>query len=405
MIFKSLVNISLKNFIRDKKNLFNILLLGLTFALIMLCLSFAKSLHNYWNESVKKLIDYRTYVVTFDRNKYNVTTAIEKLESYEHVIKAYDESSYLISMKVTDKKITAKDNNSILLIGTLSNPIKLVEGTDLNSVQKNERPIICAKQFYPYLEKKQKDYITKKSIDITDKVGKNINLSFITGKEKEKFKIVGLYDAKENHTHGNVCYTTTDIVHDLNYKYQSDVFFNSTSDPNFVYMIIDNLDNEKAMAQELQKAGFNIALPTLHINKDMGIRVIMFMFIISGIIIISSFVTILMLAIRKLKRRKINYSILRATGYSSIKVTVIYIGELIFEFIFSFLCSFVLYYIMIIFFQKFYLSEKIVFYNLKIELNNLAIFINVMLSFVICIILLLYFKYQMKRKTIKNLAK
>ena len=79
-------------------------------------------------------------------------------------------------------------------------------------------PLICAKQFYPFIENTQQEYVKSKSIDITDKIGYEMNMSFILSEEKEQFEIVGLYDAEANHTHGNVCYTTLESVKKLNIK-------------------------------------------------------------------------------------------------------------------------------------------------------------------------------------------
>ena len=69
MNIKNIINISFKNFIRDKKNIISVILIGLIFALNLFCFSFKKSLNDYWNDSVKKLIDYRTYIVSYDREK------------------------------------------------------------------------------------------------------------------------------------------------------------------------------------------------------------------------------------------------------------------------------------------------------------------------------------------------
>ena len=187
MKLKNVLNISFNQFIRDKKNIISVVLISFMFALVLLCFSFKKSLNNYWNDSVGKLVDYRTYIVKFNKEKYDVNSAIEKLKTYNHVVETFDESSYLISMKLNDSNIVF-ENSSIFLIGTISNPIKLINGSNLDSVSPNENPIICAKQFYPFFEDAQEKYSVSKSIDITDKLGENINFSFITSEEVEKFK-------------------------------------------------------------------------------------------------------------------------------------------------------------------------------------------------------------------------
>ncbi len=393
---KYLATIGFKNFIRDKKNIVSILLIGLMFALTLLCFSFKKSLNNYWNNTVKKLVDYRTYIVRFNNKKYDIDSVIEKIKSYNHVVDAFDEISYMISMRVMDTGIV-NENNSIHLIGTISDPIKLIYGNDLNSVSLNENPIICAKQFYPFVEKYQKDYLTSKSIDITNKLGKNINLSFLTSTSLERFKIVGLYDAKANHTEGNVCYTKLDVVKKLNKKYQPDIFLEKNPYKNFVYMVIDNVDNENLVVQEMKKDGIEIIMPTLHINKELGNNVISLIFIVSGIIVVLSIALITYMSIKKINKRKKDYSVMKATGYSNSQITKIYIVELMLEFIFAFLCSILFYNIIIIIFQRLYISEKIMFYDLRIKINYIAMYLNLLLSSIICLIMTFFLRYKIKK--------
>ena len=402
MKLKDLINISYKNFSKDKKNIISIIVISIMFSLIMLCFSIRKSLDNYWSGSVKKLVDYRTYVVTFDNSKYNEKTAISKLKKYSHIVEAFDDSSYLISMKPSDKK-QAK-NSGIFLVGTISNPVKLYKGKDLGSASKNEKPVICSKQFYPYIENEQKKYLSNKSIDITDKVGKKINLSFITSKNKESFKIVGLYDAKENHTEGNVCYTRTDVVSDLNKKYQSELFNNSDENMNHAYLVIDDIKNEKEVTTKIRKDGFNIITPTLHINKDLGNKIVNLILLISTIIAILSICIIIFLFFKKMHKRRTGYAIMKTTGYSSNQIINVYILEFIFEFIFAFALSLALYEFIIVFIQKFYLCNKIVFYDLKIRLDYISLLINLLLSSLIIITMSYLMKKKMKKITIKSMV-
>lgn len=404
MKLKNVLNISFNQFIRDKKNIISVVLISFMFALVLLCFSFKKSLNNYWNDSVGKLVDYRTYIVKFNKEKYDVNSAIEKLKTYNHVVETFDESSYLISMKLNDSNIVF-ENSSIFLIGTISNPIKLINGSNLDSVSPNENPIICAKQFYPFFEDAQEKYSVSKSIDITDKLGENINFSFITSEEVEKFKIVGLYDAKANHTEGNVCYTTLDVVRKLNKKYQFDVFPDTNEDINYVYMVIDNINNEELVINEIKKEKFDIVTQVLHINKTMGNNIISLLVIISRIFMFLTIGIILYISITKINKGKEDYFIMKTSGYSDSNITIIYILEFVFKLIFAFIVSIVLYKAMLIFFNKLYISDKIIFYDLKIGIDFMAIYINLLLSIIICIIISMYFKRKIKKISVIQIIK
>lgn len=396
MKIKKIFNISKKNFVRDKKNIISIILIGTIFSLIQFCFSFCESLNTYWNDSVEKLVDYRTYVVSFDNTKYNATTAIEKIKGYSNVVEVFDESSYLISMNVNDKSIV-KDENGIFLIGTISNPIKLVAGNNLDTIPEDELPIICAKQFYPFIEYDQEDYIVSKSIDISDRLNKYMKLSFINSKEEEKFKIVGLYDAKDNHTEGNVCYTSLNIVKELNKKYQSSVFFEDDYEPNYVYVIIDKMENEKNFISNLEKDGFYNITSVLSINKTMGNNIIKLMILISAVIIVLSIISLMFLAVKKINRRNNDYYIMKSTGYSSSQINSTYFFELIFELLLSIIISFLFYILIVYLFQKIYISNKIIFYNFNIRLSSISILINVLLSTFVSSIMIFYFNYRLKK--------
>lgn len=401
MIFKN----SIRNLVRDKKNIISIVFISIIFALIILCFSFKESLNDYWNSSVEKLVDYRTYVVNFDKKKYNVKTAIEKVKSHSHVIEAFDESSYLISMRVNDKNIVSTNDNGIFLVGTIANPIKLVAGKNLDSVSEKENPIVCAKQFYPFVEFEQSDYVTSKSVDISNLLNKNISLSFVSSKDKNNFKIVGLYDAKTNHTEGNICYANLNTIKKLNEKYQHDIYFGENSDRNYIFIVIDDIKNENVVLNELQKDGFTYATPILNINKDMGNNVINLMFLISGIIVILSVGIILFLSVKKIINRKKDYLIMKTTGYSNKQILSIYILELLFEFLIAFIISIGLYYLILFGFYNLYLSEKIAFYDLKINISIIGLLLNIIISIIMCSIIAVYFNYKLKKNQIKTLAR
>ncbi len=396
MKFSSLFLTGLKNFIKDKKNIINIFVFGLIFALVMLCFSFRKSLNNYWNDSVKKLVDYRTYVARYDSSRYNLSDAIDRIKTHNHIVGAFDRSSFLISMKVQDNTITLEDNNSIMLIGTIPNPVNIVIGNDLSSVSNDYNPIICAKQFYPFLESYQEDYVVSKAIDISEKINKELKLSFIVNDEIEKFKIVGLYDAKENHIEGNICYTNPEIVSSLNKKYQPEVFDVDRPELDYLYVVIDDISNEKTVLDEIRNDGFDLIIPTLQLNKDMGNNVISIIFIVSSIIVILSTTVILYFSKNKFKRREKDFIAMKSFGYSDFEIACIYVFELACEIIIAFLCSFLIFYMITSILSSIYLSNKIVFYDLKISLDYLSIAINMILSMFVFIASILYFKYKIK---------
>ena len=392
--------LGVKKFFRDKRNIILVILISLVFSLILFGFSYIKSINNYWDNSMKKLVDYRTYIVTFDKQKYNLNTAIEKLKSYEHVVEVFDEKTYLISMTVKDDKIVKDKNNGIFLIGSIKTPINIIEGDDLSNYSGNEIPLICAKQFYPFIEYKQENYVKSKNIDLTNKIGYSFNMSFITSNELEKVKIVGLYDAEENHTQGNVCYTTFDSVKKLNNKYQYDVFNNE--EVNYTYMIIDNVKNESIVTNTIINDGFKIITPTLHINKDMGNAIMKNISLISLITILFSFVTFIFVFTKKVLNRKTDYLIMKSSGYPNSKIIFINNVETICCFIVGFILSLALFIFYIYAFQKIYLYDKIVFSGLNIQISYFSIIIILIITIFDIVLLSIYLNRKLKMNQIKS---
>lgn len=406
VINKNLISIGFKNALRDSKNIILIVLIGFILSIIMICFSFKSSLNEYWNGSILKLVDYRTYIVKYDPSKYNKENAIKKLKEYEHVEEVFDESSYFISMKVDDKSFVNDNNkNGIFLVGTVSDPIKLSDGKNLNSISNNEYPIICSKQFYPFVENEQKDYNVSKAIDISNKVGKNINLSFITSNTKEKFKIVGLYDAKENHTEGNLCYTRHDIVKKLNNKYQFDVYNENNEENNIIYMTIDNVKNEQNVIKTFENSGFSLISATLNLNKTLGNQVSCIILIICIVIMILSLSILIYIILKSIDRRNKNHMLLKSIGYSNNEVVNVFTIEIFFEFILSLFLSILLFSMFKNILQTFYISKKITFYDLKIKINYISLVINFTILIITIFVSRLILKYKLNKEEIVDLIK
>ncbi len=391
---KSIAFLGIKNYIRDKRNIISTIFISLIFSLILFCFAYAKSIHNYWDDSVTKLVDYRTYIVSFDDQKYNIKSAIKKLKDHNHVVEVFDEESYLISMKVRDDEILKDKGNGIFLIGSIKKPINIISGKDLSNYKGNKIPLICAKQFYPFIENTQQEYVKSKSIDITDKIGYIMNMSFILSDEKEQFEIVGLYDAEANHTHGNVCYTTLNSVKRLNNKYQPEVFSNEKV--NYLYMIIDDIENKDIVSKEIESDGFKINISTLHINKNMGNTIIKFVSIISLIAISLSFVAFIFIIIKKIVKRKDDYFVLKTSGYSDNKIILINNVEVLCNLVIGLLFSLAFYTIYIYIFQKFYLYDKIIFSKLSIQINYIAFIVIFAIAILIILFSSIYLKIKLR---------
>jgi hypothetical protein len=406
MKLKNLIKLAFKNFIRDKKNIINILLISITFVFVTVCFSFKESINSYWNESVKKLIDYRTYIVQFDTDRYTMNSAINKLKQQEHIVEAFSPESYLITMKLDDDEILDSNiETNIYLVGAPSNPIKLDLGSPLDLKNNDEYQIICAKQFYPIIEEKADKYLKSRTIDLSNKLNSYLRLSPFDNPEQIKFKIVGLYDAQENHTDGNICYTTLDTVNKLNLKHRSFLFNDPEIINNTLYLITDNVENEELISSTLLPEGFLILKPVLSINKDVGNHIIKIFSVVSITAVILQIVILNFLSIREFLKNKKDYMIMKTCGYSNSDLVLINCLKLVFEFIVSIIISMFFYYIFINLFYNLYIADKTLFYNLKINISYYSMFINTMLIAINCLITSLIISVKMKQMSVIGMIK
>lgn len=399
MQYKSILNLSFKETFRNKQSYIYIMLISISFSLIILSVSFSKSLDKYWSESVKKIVDYRTYLVSYDQEKYDTKSAIEALKKYKYVEDSFELSGHIISMRIKEHDMVKNKNNSVLFIGTSYNPLKIVEGKKI-SKNNADNAIICARQFYPYLENFQADYVASKSIDIKNYLGKNIKTSFLTSDEIEKFRIIGLYDAKDNHTHGNVCYAHHSLIEKLNNKYQSEVYSN---DINYIYVIINNIENKEIVEKELMKNGFQFITPTIELNKSLGKSIIGIIMVITIIAVILNICVIGYLFSKMITKDEINNAILKVSGYKDDLIIRIYLIKLIMEICTSIGVSLLLFRLIFYTINKFYLSNKVVFYNFTVNLNIYSILLIALVSIIIITIEVIILSTRLKKISIKRM--
>lgn len=128
---------SLKYYFRNKKELITTFLVAIVLSLIIFAFSFHKSLNKYWDDSMTKLVDYRTFFVYYDDTLYDENRAIEKLKKYNHIESISPFSSYLIPMTANDY-IADDKNSSFFLLGAQGNPIDVYKGKNLSSYKSDD---------------------------------------------------------------------------------------------------------------------------------------------------------------------------------------------------------------------------------------------------------------------------
>jgi ABC-type antimicrobial peptide transport system permease subunit len=392
-----LIALGLKNFISDNRKIINIILLTMCFILVLISISYSAAIQDYWNNSVKKLVDFRTYYVYYDTNKYSESEAITKLKTTEHVVDVATSASYLISMKANDY-ISDNTDGSIFLVGTSKDGIRTIIGNDFNDDINNT--IICAQQFYPQIEEQLSDYKTEKIIDISNQVGKNMNLSFLGDSSSiEQMKLLGVYDAREYFTEGNICYAYFSTVEKLNMKYQEDVFNDEDSQYPLV-MVLDSIDSKDGVLNQIKNDGFSFDRGMLTINTEIGNEITKITTIGAFVIILFTLFINLLFVLKDFEDKKDYYALLKSYGYLSKEIVAIkYISYLITGLL-SFLISIPFTIIIINIIKKYYFITKLMYINIDFSIKINAILISLIICILLPLILCIIFNHKIKKTNI-----
>lgn len=390
---KDLCILGFQEFKNDKKKYLSIFLTTLCSICIILSISYMISLRDYWNNSVKNYIDFRSFYVSYDHSRYTEKEAMEVLKKQPHVVEVGDRFSYLITMRANDY-VKGRMKGTIYLEGTSRDGIQTVIGNDLTKYSDDEDVIVCAKQFYPNIETYMSDYDEKYSVDLSKEVGKDMSLSFLGAKDQvEKFKLVGLYDARKNYTEGNVCYASFETVSKLNQKYQPEVFSGEGFEFPIV-MILDNVENKDLVFNNIKSLGFLFDDPMIQINTQNGNEITLLTTIGAIIILVMTILVDLVFTLKETEDKKSYYAIMKSYGYDNNSIHLIQtIHNLMIRFI-SVILSIPFAFLMISLIKKYYFKTKIMYANVDFSIR----FIGVLVSLLVCLFIPLFASLISRRK-------
>ena len=386
MNIKNKIRLLLILFMRSKTKYFSILISIVIYSFIIVLLSTFNSLNNYWSDIKKKSIDYRILLVSYDSNHMDNTKAKEMLNKYANIETIQDFSSYLVTMEINYSRST-KEETSFYLAGSTANPVKIVKGESLANYKNGEKVMICPKEFYPYFEDSISTFNKNKIINLNEKIGSKIPISFIGTDDVKEFQLVGIYDTNYTGTIGNTCYTTWDNVSDINLFYQPDVFENNEYQTMPLVVVLNSVDNVEEFESQILKDGFFTSGPVLKINTDVGNKIMGIMTLIVIIIDILLIILLINYYKKNIEKNKSNYGIFKLFGMENKELKFIVIFEKLIENIISIAISFptsiaILYLINITFINKYILLNGL---TLHISINN--IFTILILSIILtCII-------------------
>lgn len=393
------IKFSVKDFIKTKSNYVSIIFMAVSASLIVFCLSFSRSLDDYWNKSVKKMVDYRTFFVYYDDEKVTKKEAMELLGKYKNIESISPYTSYLVNMRMFEK-INNNIETNIFLFGVPKNTIKITHGKSIDDYGENENVMVCPEEIFYNIKKGQK--VPKKSLNLIDNIGDYLNLKFVDEDLKtEKFKLVGTYDSSTRQGKENFCYTNSNVVTYLNLHYQPDAF---KEEPGILYPLIVRLkdtDCIKETLQQLKKDGFYTnGEPVVKIDTTVGDKILNLVNLISLLVILISIViNILIFAKSKNKKQK-KYAILKTLGYNHSEIIKLQFCEMILCLLVTIPIMLIINYNISLFFQMYYIQNEDMLYGLKLIISKTSVLLGITFCFIFNILLLYIYDKFMIEKTI-----
>lgn len=384
---KDLIKRSLKNLYRNQINFLCILLLSISCAIIIFGFSYLDSISNLWNDWTRKSVDFRTYVVNYDFDSMTEQEAIEKLSSFDHILKVTPSSGYIVSALAVDY-IDDNNDGQINIRGVTTDSINIISGDDFS---KTTNELICATKFNPNSNIYNTDFEIDTSFDLTEKIGSTINLKIAGSSEIETFKLIGLYDSNYDYSAGNVCYATADTVQFLNQKYQPKVFdIDELNKDGFatylpIYIIIDDVDNSNMLLKKLESNGF-YASRVITINTEIGDNIVKVTLTLAWVTCILSLAILLFSNMARINNRKKEFAIMKSIGYTKKNINELLYTESFIMSIISVVIGIILSFIALIILKKYFIISSVEFSRMTLKLSVTGLLIGIIISVVIPIV-------------------
>lgn len=369
----SKLSLAIRNILKFRLSIIEMIIFSIGLAILMFIVSFNNSLNEYW-EQTKRTMDHRTFLVSYNPYDMNEKQAIEKISKYKNVEVVKPYSAYLISMKSNDYHNENK-LDGMILVGAVDNPVKVEKGENLSNYDENDKVMICARQFYPYVEKNKEEYNLNNSIDISEQIGKEFSLSFVASNEIEKFKLVGLYDIEDMNTIGNTCYTKWDTVTELNMKYEPEAYQNDETIYNPVVVVLNHVKNNEEFMRNIGEDGFMTAGPVIMLNTSIGDDVSSKLISISFVFCFLIITILIILKIYDIRNRMNEYGMMKVCGYYDYDIYQIKILEEILKNIIGFVFSLPIYITITKIFDKNYMNFSPIMsgFNLHFSIIDIVI--------------------------------
>ncbi len=351
-----------KRNIRDKKNIYYIIMMSLC-SLLLLCILMFQHMRNYSKEWVLDHVKEMQQLMVapgYDESMiffhdYSYDFKIDELRKIPHVIDIHSNDydyTILHDIKVGD----IKGKEIWVHYGTEGVSPKVIKGESFNIDDKDV--IICPNKFYPssYMEyPKEKDLIdgdkllgkTLKGIHSVKVYDEKSN-SLIDQNQDHEFKIIGLYDAEEYDRHYATCY--------LPGKQLEEIIKTANGEKDYIagfLVTVDSIENKPKVIEEFRARDYTTN-DKAYYDKTEQHKINQTYYFILGV----SLISILLVSLAYIKKKIVNNlsttALAKSLGYNKNQIRSFYLLDNIFITISSFIISLFLFALVATIIKKFF---------------------------------------------------
>lgn len=342
--------LSLKYFFKNKRMFISFIIIGLILTLTIIITCYNSSAKNYYEKGY--LYQFRAFNDLRVEPQYGVEYPTEKqieaerskIQSIDHITGVYRLYTGFIHLTVLDFQKEGNDGFITLYAANDKTLPELVKGEVFPD--NDGYYLVCPDNFYPTQIELDKNIITEKNrIDFTDKVGKNIEISYknSSGKKTNKMslKLTGIYKNDDYVMDEYTCYTTEKVIDELYFnQYDNREKDLSYTEYKSYYVHVDKLENVDKVKKELEKKGY-------HVEKVGEVETSYFdeieketMFWLVIVYIIAIIFLIIMLT-KQFNHDEKYYKLLYCLGYQKKDITIINFVSSILRLLISLLIAFI----------------------------------------------------------------
>ncbi len=305
----------LKNILREKRNTKTIIILFFLAITIIFIFSYKKTIETYFTNGIEKNPSYRTILVIRNED-ISEENAINEIKKISHVEAAFSDTAYYTILATKNKYFSG----DFSLTGSTNKTHPPV--TNGKNIQ-NKNEIVCPETFYPSENISANKNLTKQDfINMKKLINKEIAVEYIkiidentdeTEIKTVELKIVGTYKNSKAYLDESSCYGNYNLLNEIYNDAYENVDLSNQIDS--IVVQVDSAKNVDLVIDKLNSLKRYNSIRALEFDDSLIETLNIIVYVVTGLCLIFSFITIIYITEKNLNLHLININILRTIGY------------------------------------------------------------------------------------------